>query len=330
MNRTEFYNLIRNPGLIDRPALTDLRELIRIFPWFQTAHMLFLKGLKNVDDVRFETQLKESAPHIADRARLYYLLDTNVVEVEHAEPVSDTDAVEIDYAEPAAVTAVVEVEQAEPVSDTDSVGIDHAEPAAVTAVVEVEQAEPVSADASRSIDELRDEIDRRLAEIAVKDDVEIAVNDDVESEVEMPAPNQRPQEQFEEHMLEIDDQPTIPAPQFYHSGTEPTTGDNGLLELEGEQRVPSTQKDLIDKFIELSPKIEAVRKGDPDPVVDMSLQGTEDMGVFVSETLAKIYVEQGYYARAMNIYDKLCLKYPEKSSYFAAQIDKINDLINNS
>ncbi|MFO7574487.1 MAG: hypothetical protein R6W67_04970 [Bacteroidales bacterium] len=279
MNRTEFHNLIRNPGRIDRPALIDLRELIKIFPWFQTAHVLFLKGLKNVDDVRFETQLKESAPHIADRTRLYYLLNSPVVDEKPDLPLADAD--------------------------------------------EKREDEHFVEAATRPREELRAEIDRRLAEIDV-------IEGD-RSEETKPVQEPEKPEVVNEQLLEIDDQPTIPEPQFFNSTAEPLDDDSsGLLEFEGETREHPTQKDLIDKFIELSPRIGAGNKSDPEPETDLSFQHTEDSGAFVSETLARIYVDQGYYARAMNIYDKLCLKYPEKSSYFAAQIDKINDLINNS
>ncbi|MCR4565646.1 MAG: hypothetical protein K5651_06115 [Bacteroidales bacterium] len=43
---------------------------------------------------------------------------------------------------------------------------------------------------------------------------------------------------------------------------------------------------------------------------------------FVTETLAQIYADQGYFAQAKEIYEKLILAYPEKSAYFAALIDK--------
>jgi len=42
-----------------------------------------------------------------------------------------------------------------------------------------------------------------------------------------------------------------------------------------------------------------------------------------TETLASVYAEQGYYDQAKSIYDKLILRYPEKSAYFAALIEKL-------
>ena len=52
---------------------------------------------------------------------------------------------------------------------------------------------------------------------------------------------------------------------------------------------------------------------------------TEDFDLY-TETLAQIYAEQGYYEQAKNIYSKLILAYPEKSAYFAALIQKLNEL----
>ena len=45
-----------------------------------------------------------------------------------------------------------------------------------------------------------------------------------------------------------------------------------------------------------------------------------------TETLAQIYAEQGYYDQAKDIYSKLILAYPEKNAYFAALIQKMDEL----
>jgi tetratricopeptide (TPR) repeat protein len=47
---------------------------------------------------------------------------------------------------------------------------------------------------------------------------------------------------------------------------------------------------------------------------------------FYTETLAQIYAEQGYYEQAKDIYAKLILAYPEKNAYFAALIEKLDEL----
>jgi hypothetical protein len=43
----------------------------------------------------------------------------------------------------------------------------------------------------------------------------------------------------------------------------------------------------------------------------------------ISETLARLLVQQGYKEKAINMYQRLSLAFPEKSAYFAAEIDKL-------
>lgn len=87
---------------------------------------------------------------------------------------------------------------------------------------------------------------------------------------------------------------------------------------------------LIDEFIEKQPRIKPVADiHDPNiEINDVSEESVKENEEFVSETLAKIYIKQGYYSKAIFIYEKLSLKYPEKNAYFATQIEKIKQQSN--
>ena len=56
--------------------------------------------------------------------------------------------------------------------------------------------------------------------------------------------------------------------------------------------------------------------------------GAESNGdsTFCTETLAKIYTEQEFYQRAIDIYEKLILLYPKKSAYFATLIEQVKNI----
>lgn len=57
---------------------------------------------------------------------------------------------------------------------------------------------------------------------------------------------------------------------------------------------------------------------------DVPSEMPEEVFDFCTETLAEIYAEQGYLDEAKQIYSKLSLRYPEKSVYFAALIEKLD------
>ncbi len=84
----------------------------------------------------------------------------------------------------------------------------------------------------------------------------------------------------------------------------------------------SKSKDqIIDEFIKKQPSISRPKAEFYDPIIK-ARESVVDNENIVSETLAEIYHDQGHLEKAIKIYRKLSLKYPEKSSYFAALIEK--------
>ena len=79
-----------------------------------------------------------------------------------------------------------------------------------------------------------------------------------------------------------------------------------------------TRKELIDKFIAENPSISRPKAEFYNPI-SMAQNSIVDNSEIVSETLAKIYFKQGYFDKAIEIYEKLSLNNPEKSVYFAAK-----------
>ncbi|HPV88412.1 MAG TPA: hypothetical protein PKU85_04285 [Bacteroidales bacterium] len=87
----------------------------------------------------------------------------------------------------------------------------------------------------------------------------------------------------------------------------------------------------IDKFISENPRFTQVLKRSGENI-DTQGQDTPpvlDDDDFVTETLARIYAEQGYHKLAIACYGKLILLYPEKSAYFASLVQEIKQKTNN-
>lgn len=84
---------------------------------------------------------------------------------------------------------------------------------------------------------------------------------------------------------------------------------------------------LIDKFIETNPKIISNKNDIP---TSNSIPKIQDSSHLMTETLAKIYLEQKKYQRAIQAYEILILKYPEKSYFFADRIEDIKKLQQNN
>jgi hypothetical protein len=305
MNRSDFINMLEDKVQVNRRMIGEVYELVDIFPYFQSAHLLLLKGLQNNADVKFEKQLRISAVHVADREVLYYFINRK--------PAAVAEKEEVIYEEPVNRENIFEHQQT---------------------VIE----------SAKNSEQLIDEIEKNSG-VAPKEQTEDSLHLHshsilISAEAETMEP--------EEVMLVMDEEATPDEDKvFYMDPGFAVPGYSDLLELDtgqgkavispgqgNMQEEPGDdegrnkkllQSELIDKFIMANPRIEPVK--DPSKVSseDISKPFTEKAGGFVTETLAKIYINQGYYSKAIDIYKELSLRFPEKSSYFASQIELVKE-----
>jgi len=238
MNREDVITFITEPGKLDQSTLTDVGDLMASFPYFQTAHLLKVKNLHNINSLEFNDALKYSSAFIGDRAILYHLIHEEMAAATNEDPV------------------IVEMKPAR----------DDQEPE--------EEDQPVM-----EIKEVPDEDGHSVIEIKTETDSTI-------------------------HTF---------TGWFDHLPDSTKAADEQSR----------SESDLIESFIRTQPRIERNKEELPEQK-DISEESVQSSDQFMTETLAKIYVAQGKVAKAIYVYEKLSLKYPEKSSYFATQIRKIS------
>jgi hypothetical protein len=303
MNRSDFINMLEDKVQVNRQMIGEVTELIDIFPYFQSAHLLLLKGLRNNADLKFEKQLRNSAIHIADREVLYYLLNQKPAiaaekqeiipqEVADAEMVSDHQQTVIESAKNSEqlISEIERDSERLPKQDTEASNTLHSHSILVSLEAENFESE---------------EIMQVLDEEIVPENERIFYMD--------------PGFSFPVYsdLLELDTESVI-------NEAEIENDIRSELQAEDKGKIKKiTQSELIDKFILANPRIEPVRDPSKLPPADISKPFVEREGGFVTETLARIYINQGYYSKAIDIYEQLSLKFPEKSSYFASQIELV-------
>ena len=91
-------------------------------------------------------------------------------------------------------------------------------------------------------------------------------------------------------------------------------------------RTKGKEENLIDKFVETEPRIRKPKRAEFFSPVQSAKESLIENDEIVTETLARVYLEQAHYDKAIAAYEKLSLKFPQKSSFFAIQIKLIYNL----
>ena len=298
MNVTDFTTLLQEPSQVRTPVQTrQLEDIIEEYPYFQAAHALRLKGLKNLNSFKYNNALKRTAAYTADRDVLFdFITSEDFLQNAIADTISGK-------ALPLSSHEVV-MEEVLPNEDADDRLIEDSEDHPLPQSVR-------DADAilDPSLFKSKDpDIDRKLAEQKRKAEKEL--------EIGKPITFTRNEKYSFAEWLQLTTLETISRP-----GEQPSEKE----EKETESKDSREEKfERIDRFLASDQKIVP----DSEKTVEIDLKPSNKLpkNELMTETLAKVYLEQKKYKKAIQAYRILSLKYPEKSSFFANRIKAVEQL----
>ena len=266
MNTIEFFNIIGNPEGINEQQTKDLATIVNNYPYFQSARVLYLKGLKNEESYQYNKELKQTAAHTTDRSILFDYITSDSFNQKKdlkAKQKLQEQVNEIEVVCPEEIT----------VFNSETMPFD--EKVLNTDLFEEKTIENTTAIITKKL--------------AIGTPLEFNTNET---------------HSFQE-WLKLSAVSEI----------------NRIDQKKEEKPEATSNQELIDNFIISKPKIAPVKK--TVSLKNLAKENSFNSNELMTETLAKVYLEQKNYKKAIQAYRILSLKYPEKNSYFA---DRIQDL----
>lgn len=358
-NQQIFLDLIKEPYNLDKDKLPFLQKMESEYPYCQTIQILLAKNLQSIDKLEFERQVNKASAYAVDRRKFQSYIsekervNTTIQEVVStipepvSEPISsDNIPEEVFIADknptPSATESTISTAIPDKTENLITIlkqrlteiwssnkgekngTIPHQISDSKTTTHTPEVIPPAIALANEAPDNISQTPDNIIKQATETEDLLLKTENrplefepvsKISEKVVENAPTvslENPSELIPEKVPAIADTPQATQNTFM-AGANLTT--------------PKTDINyLIEKFLKEEPRIN-VRKDLPEKQLDLSEKSTQAHPQLISETLAKIYLKQGNREKALYIYEKLCLKFPEKSSYFA---QKINDIKNGS
>ena len=87
LNKENFNNLVKNPNDINLDQSISIKKIIKKYPYFQTARIIELIGLKKFNNIRFNNALKTSSIYSTDRSVLYEIIELEKISSNETLPI---------------------------------------------------------------------------------------------------------------------------------------------------------------------------------------------------------------------------------------------------
>jgi tetratricopeptide (TPR) repeat protein len=294
MNIAAYTYLLNKPDAVNSQQVIALEKILENFPYFQSARSLHLKGLYKQESFKYNQSLKNTAAYTADRTILFDLITSEQfvgIQKDLFEE-NQNHLLEIDVIDSKNVSLANNSQDSLTKSILSSIN-----EAADNSVIE-----PTNIENS-----LKTTIIDVVNETSPKTQIDTEIKPTIETTLELGKPlhfTQNETHSFQE-WLQLSKMKPI------------DRAENNNKESDKDTTPIQKQLDIIDKFIESNPKIPSLKTVIADTIPTVK---TEETSYLMTETLAKVYLEQKKYSKAIQAYEILILKYPEKSSFFANRI----------
>jgi len=291
MNVQDFTYLLQHPDKVASSEQTDqLQNVLDAYPYFQAARALHLKGLKNGNSFKYNDALKVAAAYTADRDILFdYITSKEFLQNIVANQISGKAA------------PLAEIETA-----SEEIIAEH------QVLIEASEDKPLP----QTIDDAETILDTKLFASKYP---EQPTEEHETLEIGEPLPFTKREKHSFSEWLQLAARKTIKRKEKYKSGD-----DLEPMAFPLEEDILKNKKiELIDKFIANNPKI-IPAKDTPKVAISSSME--INANEMMTETLARVYLEQKKYKKALQAYKILSLKYPEKSGFFADRIKAVKKI----